>query len=168
MDSSHSLMALNCLLQQCNPLVLNFVPNIPPFKPRGIEVLLWCVCSFITGDTLVVDGANWMWRPEVVPRELVSKVSRARHSRSVEVLWPCLRLTSCCAVDAYMHGAGMTEVGQPCRTGVPWRRGQEPGNGRGACAPQEQVVSSAGAWTPQQAAACWSFAPESCYAVVNV
>ncbi|GAX75885.1 hypothetical protein CEUSTIGMA_g3328.t1 [Chlamydomonas eustigma] len=32
--------------------------------------------SFISGDTLVVDGANWMWKPPVVPRSVVSKVSR--------------------------------------------------------------------------------------------
>ncbi|KAG1676064.1 hypothetical protein FOA52_014929 [Chlamydomonas sp. UWO 241] len=38
--------------------------------------------SFVTGDTLVVDGANWMWRPQVVPRNAVSKVSRGVEASS--------------------------------------------------------------------------------------
>ena len=39
-------------------------------------------CRFITGDTLVVDGAAWMWKPQLVPREAVSKVSRGVESKS--------------------------------------------------------------------------------------
>mmetsp|Transcript_28846 Transcript_28846/g.73578 ORF Transcript_28846/g.73578 Transcript_28846/m.73578 type:complete len:296 (-) Transcript_28846:183-1070(-) len=38
--------------------------------------------SYVSGDTLVVDGANWMWRPELVPRAAVSKVSRGVEGQS--------------------------------------------------------------------------------------
>ncbi|PRW61474.1 Peroxisomal 2,4-dienoyl- reductase [Chlorella sorokiniana] len=38
--------------------------------------------AFITGHTLVVDGGEWMCRPPLVPRELVSKVSRGVESKS--------------------------------------------------------------------------------------
>lgn len=41
-------------------------------------------CRFISGDTLVVDGANWMWRPPVVPRSAVAKVSRGVEAKSRE------------------------------------------------------------------------------------
>ncbi|KXZ54019.1 hypothetical protein GPECTOR_5g13 [Gonium pectorale] len=32
--------------------------------------------AFVSGDTLVVDGANWMWRPQLVERGAVSRASR--------------------------------------------------------------------------------------------
>jgi len=32
--------------------------------------------SYISGDTMVVDGASWMWDPPLIPREVVTKVSR--------------------------------------------------------------------------------------------
>ncbi|KAJ9531542.1 hypothetical protein QJQ45_014998 [Haematococcus lacustris] len=38
--------------------------------------------SYVSGDTLVVDGANWMWRPELVPRAAVSRVSRGVEGQS--------------------------------------------------------------------------------------
>ena len=34
------------------------------------------------GDTLVVDGAAWMWREPVVPRKMVSKASRGVEAKS--------------------------------------------------------------------------------------
>ena len=39
---------------------------------------------FISGETLVVDGANWMWKIPPLPREKVSRASRGveKHSRS--------------------------------------------------------------------------------------
>ena len=40
------------------------------------------MCIHVTGDTLVVDGANWMWKPQLVTREMVSKVSRSVEGKS--------------------------------------------------------------------------------------
>lgn len=40
---------------------------------------VWLSCSgsrFTSGDTLVVDGAAWLWRPPAVPRSVVAEVSR--------------------------------------------------------------------------------------------
>ena len=37
------------------------------------------VCA---GDTLVVDGAAWMWREPAVPRKMVSKASRGVEAKS--------------------------------------------------------------------------------------
>lgn len=34
---------------------------------------------------MVVDGANWMWRPQVVPREMVTKESRGVEASSRKV-----------------------------------------------------------------------------------
>lgn len=55
---------------------------------RTWDIAMACVflCSpaagFISGDTLVVDGANWMWKPQLVTREMVSKVSRSVEGKS--------------------------------------------------------------------------------------
>jgi len=35
-----------------------------------------------TGDTLVVDGAAWLWRPPAVPRGAVSRASRGVEAKS--------------------------------------------------------------------------------------
>ena len=37
------------------------------------------------GHVLVVDGANWMWRPKSIPREFVSTASRGVESTSRQV-----------------------------------------------------------------------------------
>jgi peroxisomal 2,4-dienoyl-CoA reductase len=42
--------------------------------------------SFVSGHTMVVDGAEWMWRPPVVPREDVEKVSRKVEGASRNVI----------------------------------------------------------------------------------
>lgn len=52
--------------------------------------------SFINGDTLVVDGAAWMYRPPLVPREVVTQVSRA--------------------VEGSSRGVGVAAVGQQRRS----------------------------------------------------
>lgn len=55
---------------------------------RTWDIAMACVflCSpaaaFISGDTLVVDGANWMWKPQLVSREMVSRVSRNVEGKS--------------------------------------------------------------------------------------
>lgn len=41
--------------------------------------------SFVTGDTMVVDGANWMYRTPLLPRSAVSKASRGIESGSRRV-----------------------------------------------------------------------------------
>ena len=37
---------------------------------------------FVTGETLVVDGAAWMWKPNPIPREMISKASRGVEKKS--------------------------------------------------------------------------------------
>ena len=34
------------------------------------------------GETLVVDGAAWMWKPSAVPREMVADLARSIESKS--------------------------------------------------------------------------------------
>jgi peroxisomal 2,4-dienoyl-CoA reductase len=42
--------------------------------------------GFVTGHTMVVDGGEWMWRPPVVPREAVARVSRSVEGASRNVI----------------------------------------------------------------------------------
>lgn len=41
--------------------------------------------GFVTGHTMVVDGGEWMWRPPVVSREMVERVSRGIEGASRQV-----------------------------------------------------------------------------------
>jgi peroxisomal 2,4-dienoyl-CoA reductase len=47
-------------------------------------VFLSCEGSggYITGDTLVVDGAQWMYKPPAVPRDMVAELSRSVEKKS--------------------------------------------------------------------------------------
>ncbi|KIY97619.1 hypothetical protein MNEG_10346, partial [Monoraphidium neglectum] len=40
---------------------------------------------YVSGETLVVDGAAWLHRPQLVPRESVSQVSRRVEGTSRKV-----------------------------------------------------------------------------------
>jgi len=40
--------------------------------------------SYITGDALVVDGANWLYRPPLAPRKAIREVSRGIEKKSRE------------------------------------------------------------------------------------
>lgn len=52
------------------------------------DIALACVylastaAAFVSGHTLVVDGANWMWKPQLVQRAMVSKASRGVEGQS--------------------------------------------------------------------------------------
>ena len=47
-------------------------------------VFLACDTSggYISGDTIVVDGAEWLYKPPMVPKELVSELSRKVEAKS--------------------------------------------------------------------------------------
>ena len=56
---------------------------------RGVDigmavVFLSCDASggFITGDTLVVDGAQWLYKPPMVPKDMVAELSRNVEKKS--------------------------------------------------------------------------------------
>lgn len=41
--------------------------------------------GFITGDTLVVDGGEWLYKPPMVPREMVAELSRKVEKKSRDI-----------------------------------------------------------------------------------
>lgn len=42
----------------------------------GHAAIFLCTAGYITGDVLVVDGGQWLWKPQVVPREMVGQLSK--------------------------------------------------------------------------------------------
>ena len=38
--------------------------------------------SFITGETIVIDGAHWIYKQEMIPRELVAELSAKAEGKS--------------------------------------------------------------------------------------
>ncbi len=53
---------------------------------RTERTLLGCLLrSFISGHTMVVDGAAWMWKPAVLPRQAVNQTSRSVEGKSRSV-----------------------------------------------------------------------------------
>jgi peroxisomal 2,4-dienoyl-CoA reductase len=38
--------------------------------------------SYITGDVLVVDGGQWLYKPPMVPREMVAELARSVEKKS--------------------------------------------------------------------------------------
>jgi len=44
--------------------------------------------KFITGDTLIVDGANWLYKPQLIPREMVAKTSKSLEKKSRDMIIP--------------------------------------------------------------------------------
>lgn len=61
---------------------------------RKSDIAMACIflaspaAQFLSGDTLVVDGGAWMWRPPVVPRDMVSRASRGVEAKSRAVGLP--------------------------------------------------------------------------------
>eukprot|EP00775_Hariotina_reticulata_P002430 gene2430-2734_t len=55
------------------------------------DIALACVylassaARFVTGETLVVDGGAWLHRPQLVPRDMVSRVSRGVEKKSRQI-----------------------------------------------------------------------------------
>lgn len=48
----------------------------------GLAAVFLCVAEYITGDVLVVDGGEWLYRPPMVPKDMVSDLSRKVEGKS--------------------------------------------------------------------------------------
>ena len=48
----------------------------------GHAVVYLCTARYVTGDVLVVDGGEYLYRPPMVPREMVSQLSRQVEAKS--------------------------------------------------------------------------------------
>ena len=38
--------------------------------------------AFVSGETIVIDGASYLWKPQLAPREMIAQLSRASEKTS--------------------------------------------------------------------------------------
>merc|ERR1712194_506295 len=48
----------------------------------GYAAVFLATSSYTTGTTLIVDGGQWLYKPPMVPKDMVSKLSREVESKS--------------------------------------------------------------------------------------
>jgi peroxisomal 2,4-dienoyl-CoA reductase len=48
----------------------------------GHAAVFLCTAKYVTGDVLVVDGGEWLYRPPMVPKDLVAELSRQVEGKS--------------------------------------------------------------------------------------
>lgn len=48
----------------------------------GHAAVYLCTAEYVTGDVLVVDGGQWLWKPPVVPREMVTQLAKQVEGKS--------------------------------------------------------------------------------------
>jgi peroxisomal 2,4-dienoyl-CoA reductase len=48
----------------------------------GQTAVFLCTAKYITGDVVIVDGGEWLFKPPMVPKELVSELSRKVEAKS--------------------------------------------------------------------------------------
>eukprot|EP00980_Cylindrotheca_fusiformis_P029278 scaffold22800_cov204-Cylindrotheca_fusiformis.AAC.1 len=48
----------------------------------GHTAVFLCTAKYITGDVVIVDGGEWLYKPPLVPKDLVSELSRNVESKS--------------------------------------------------------------------------------------
>jgi peroxisomal 2,4-dienoyl-CoA reductase len=48
----------------------------------GHAAVYLCTAGYVTGEVLVVDGGEWLYRPPIVPKEMVAELSRQVEAKS--------------------------------------------------------------------------------------
>jgi peroxisomal 2,4-dienoyl-CoA reductase len=48
----------------------------------GQAAVFLCTAKYVTGDVLVVDGGEWLYRPPMIPKDLVAELSRQVEAKS--------------------------------------------------------------------------------------
>ena len=48
----------------------------------GHAAVYLCTAQYVTGDVLVVDGGQWLWKPQVLPRDMVTQIAKKVESKS--------------------------------------------------------------------------------------
>ena len=51
-------------------------------KEIGLAAVYLCTANYVTGHVLVVDGGEWLYRPPLVPKNMVGELSRKVEARS--------------------------------------------------------------------------------------
>lgn len=48
----------------------------------GQAAIYLCAANYVTGEVLVVDGGEWLYRPPMIPKDMVSELSRKVEHKS--------------------------------------------------------------------------------------
>jgi peroxisomal 2,4-dienoyl-CoA reductase len=48
----------------------------------GHAAVYLCTANYVTGDVLVVDGGQWLYKKPLVPKEMVAQLSQAVEQKS--------------------------------------------------------------------------------------
>lgn len=67
-----------------NSMVAEGVPlgRLGEANEIGHTAVFLCTAKYITGDVVIVDGGEWLYKPPMVPQELVSELSRKVEAKS--------------------------------------------------------------------------------------
>jgi 2,4-dienoyl-CoA reductase [(3E)-enoyl-CoA-producing], peroxisomal len=70
--------------ENTNDLVVEGIPlgRMGNKMEIGLAAVFLCTAQYVTGHMLVVDGGEWLYRPPLVPKDMVEKLSRAVEAKS--------------------------------------------------------------------------------------
>ena len=70
--------------EDINEMVIERVPlgRMGEASEIGHTAVFLCTAKYITGDVVIVDGGEWLHKPPMVPKELVSELSRKVEAKS--------------------------------------------------------------------------------------
>ncbi|CAB9496349.1 Peroxisomal 2,4-dienoyl-CoA reductase [Seminavis robusta] len=70
--------------QSMEELVVEGIPlgRMGSAQEMGLAAVFLCTSQYVTGHVLVVDGGEWLYRPQLIPKDVVAELSRKVEAKS--------------------------------------------------------------------------------------